>query len=193
MKISEEIVTNIGGLPMEYCSRIDKIKWYLVIIIIYIFIAAINGKYRDMLHSGVIIKYDSYKKWYKRYITDIFCTIALLTLLNVGFSIYKVNFFVGFLCVLLITLNFTVKGILMFFLTGKKNNNIIMCVFFAAEAVFGATALLQTKNIFYWSMLNRSNMVLLGGFNIVNVVFVEIFIIAVMYLKGYLIWKRLWK
>lgn len=170
---------NLGGIGTSDCNEIEKVKWWLVIIILYIVIIATERKYKDLLYSGIVVKYLSFAEWKRKYILEVFLYVFFTSLISYICVCNKVDILIGFIAVALISFNFAVKAILIFFISGKRNFGFIICIFFVLEILCVQFGEFFDIFLFEWSMVNRSNLINDEGFSVSGVMLCEVILLFI--------------
>lgn len=181
MNFEKMLPINLGGIGNNDCSEIEKIKWWLIITILYIVIIATDRKYKDLFYCGSIVRYDSYNKWKKMYLFDITRYILSVTIINY-ILVFDMDYIdTGFLAVILLTLNFVLKASVIFFISNRKNLNFVICIFVVFEALCVQFEKYFDVFIFEWAMFNKSSLVNDDGYSVVAVIMCEIILIYILY------------
>ncbi len=178
--IKKMIVSNVGGVIAGAGTRLEKLQWYMLVAIIFLGILSITGIYKEMLHTGIIMKYGDYKRWIMNYIKTILFYCVFVATINYILNCHEVGFIDGMLSIILIALNFTIKGVLIFIISNNKSFNIVVTICFLLEVLCVETEVLK-KTLIEWSMLNRSTFMIKEGFGVVDVIFVQLAIITIIF------------
>lgn len=168
---------NLGGICDSCHTMLQEMKWWLVIIILYTIIINTERKYKDILYSGMIVKYTTYGRWKKSYILEVSLYVILVSLIDCVSVLCKTSIVMGLIAVLLISVNFVLKAILIFCLSNRKNNTFVIGVFILLEGISIKRKTEFNLFLFDWSMLNKSKLVNQAGYSITSVLICELLLI----------------
>lgn len=157
--INRQLPVNLIGFSMELWeyTRKDIAIWFLLVVICYVCMIVVGGRYDNISKGSDLIRYGSTSRFKKYYVRDMGCLIVLVTILNCALSMLHTKFFSLMMLYgsMFLMVNFFWKASLLFLLTGYMRLSVAVGICFVLE-----TSIFWHKgdcliNIFNWGMLQR--------------------------------------
>lgn len=161
---------------------INLMKWLMVVGTFYIGISLVNGYYKNSLINGHIIRYASYKRWLNRYFYIVTTVCFSISCFYYLILVHRFKLDVYLYVIIILTVNFVFKALLLFWISSGNNYNIYTCVFLIMELIAIYSKHGDKFNPFTWSMFCKSELFIMNGFDLLFTTIFEMVTILVIYI-----------